>query len=41
MKTVTKKGHGLGYKPQLPDHRDYRYERHVSLTAEALKPTDI
>ena len=40
-KMVTKKGHGLGYKPQPKDHRDYRYEHHVSQTAAALKPTDL
>ena len=42
MITKTKKGHGLGWKPQLKDHRDYRYEDHVRLMmAEALQPTDL
>jgi hypothetical protein len=42
MRTVTKKGHGLGWKPQQKDHRDYRYEDRVMLRApEALQPTDI
>jgi hypothetical protein len=42
MITVTKKGHGLGWKPQMPSHLDYRYEDRVKLMApETLVPTDI
>jgi hypothetical protein len=40
MKLVTDKGHGLGWKRQLPDHRDYRYERHVRVEPMTL-PTSV
>lgn len=40
MKTVTKEGHGLGWKKQLPDPRDYRYEDFVRAPmAKALPDT--
>ena len=37
--TVTKKGHGLGWRPQRPDYRDYRYEDAMKFRAEALPTT--
>jgi hypothetical protein len=36
MKTVTKKGHGLGWKKQPLDSRDFRYEKRIRVAPEKL-----
>ena len=36
MKTVTEKGHGLGWKKQRPDYRDFRYEHRIRVAPETL-----
>ena len=41
MITVTEQGHGLGWKPQLADYRDYLYERQVKVAAPEDLPDNV
>ena len=41
MITVTEQGHGLGWKPQLADYRDYLYERQVKVAAPEDLPDTV
>ena len=39
MITVTERGHGLGWRRQLPSHKDYRFENFVRAPMKALPTT--